>query len=450
MSANATRWVRALFLGIPCSFVGLWEYRVYAEKREIKALEARFVGGTPFYGKRWGYTTDFMIHQSLQTGDLVFISYKLENRHLSDVVWDRLNRYLSRHNWDDCYMVVHRESDKYLVQLAPTGGLTLKPYAELLATSSPMLVSVRRLQAASETLRCQLYDTVNQYLQQTDNAPWRLSRLSSVACCYYRFTSPTNPAFEWCSNMIDLNRNINILRVYEQRLGSALEDMARYFRLSNRQQSSNDEELHATVQGLLEEYRASVRGLEQLVEAANYKTTYRNPRPSSPTDGLKTPEESAGGEVQQTSASHKTELPILSSLFGFISSCLEMLLSALPEQTRALSLIPVWSHNYVIKVYNYLNNQKACLQKMPLSSASLVALLYQRVGLLPQRPQPELWNPSDFFGLDALMNPEDTRPDKAGNNAAGPSLSPMFYVRDDGPEHHAKWMAKLRRRTHHA
>lgn len=56
-------------------------YYVYWEHRrnrlleeELPALRSRFQGDTPFYGKLWGYATDYFLETSLQDGDLVFFS----------------------------------------------------------------------------------------------------------------------------------------------------------------------------------------------------------------------------------------------------------------------------------------------------------------------------------------------------------------------------------------
>ncbi|PHJ19745.1 hypothetical protein CSUI_006426 [Cystoisospora suis] len=56
-------------------------YCVYWERRrnrlfeeELPALRSRFQGDTPFYGKLWGYATDYFLETSLQDGDLVFFS----------------------------------------------------------------------------------------------------------------------------------------------------------------------------------------------------------------------------------------------------------------------------------------------------------------------------------------------------------------------------------------
>lgn len=130
-------------IGLPIVTTIGWEYRVWKRKLYYDRNREHFPGSTPFYGKLWGYESDYMIETSLGEGDLVFWSVDPLSIHLSE----SLARFAYRHLkgdydcWDFCGVVQKR--DGVAVVVGPGG--TYVRYSDLVADHRTCSLVVRTL-----------------------------------------------------------------------------------------------------------------------------------------------------------------------------------------------------------------------------------------------------------------------------------------------------------------
>ncbi len=166
------RLFRRLLFGLPVVASIGWEYRVWKRKLYYDRNREHFPGSTPFYGKMWGYESDYMIERSLDDGDLVFWSAHPLSLHLHEA----MARFPYRHlkgdydGWDFVGVVLKRASDGTPIVVGPMGDSLL--YSDLVADYRTSTVAIRKLVDTSETgsVRKRLSETVtpsNAYVGDT-------------------------------------------------------------------------------------------------------------------------------------------------------------------------------------------------------------------------------------------------------------------------------------------
>ena len=138
-----------LLLGLPIVATVGWEYRVWKRRLYYTRNRSHFPGSTPFYGKMWGYESDYMIDMSLEDGDLVF----WQADPLSIHIYESICRFPYRHMkgdydaWDFCGVVKRVNGKNYV--MGPNGMSVL--YSDLVADHRTTTLAIRRLVDTSES-----------------------------------------------------------------------------------------------------------------------------------------------------------------------------------------------------------------------------------------------------------------------------------------------------------
>lgn len=145
------RLFRRLLFGLPVVATVGWEYRVWKRKLYYDRNRDHFPGATPFYGKMWGYESDYMIECSLDDGDLVFWSAQPLSLHLPEAVARFPYRHLKGDydGWDFVGVVQKRSSDGTPMVIGPFGDKIL--YSDLVADYRTYTVAVRKLVDTSDS-----------------------------------------------------------------------------------------------------------------------------------------------------------------------------------------------------------------------------------------------------------------------------------------------------------
>ncbi|CBZ56303.1 conserved hypothetical protein [Neospora caninum Liverpool] len=187
------RWLwRLVPLAFPIVGYGYyWEQRrrrMYTEV--LPALQSRFQGDTPFYGKLWGSTTDYFLETSFADGDLVFFARDPHSLSFSRAVARAVSRFLllilpaggsSERTQrigtgggmfvDDIGVVYVENGQRYVVSLSTeTKGLEKTKYAKKIAESFPETILVRRLRCSPD-VREKLHHALKEALRQSDGGP---------------------------------------------------------------------------------------------------------------------------------------------------------------------------------------------------------------------------------------------------------------------------------------
>ena len=141
--AYRQRIFKRLLFGFPIVATIGWEYRVWKRKLYYTRNRGHFPGSTPFYGKMWGYESDYMIETSLNEGDVVFWAVDPLSIHLHESIM----RFPYRHikgdydAWDFCGVVKKVNGIAHVV--GPHGEAAL--YSDLVADHRTTSLVIRRL-----------------------------------------------------------------------------------------------------------------------------------------------------------------------------------------------------------------------------------------------------------------------------------------------------------------
>lgn len=132
-----------LLLGAPVVCLLGWEYRVWKRKLYYDRNKYHFPGTTPFYGKMWGYESDFMIEESLGEGDLVFWSVDPLSIHIHEAICRFAYRHLKGDydSWDFCGIL--RKFGGRMHVVGACGESVL--YSDLVADYRTRSLAVRKL-----------------------------------------------------------------------------------------------------------------------------------------------------------------------------------------------------------------------------------------------------------------------------------------------------------------
>ena len=140
---------KRFIFGLPVVATIGWEYRVWKRKLYYDRNREHFPGSTPFYGKMWGYESDYMIETSLNEGDMVFWSVDPLSIHIHE----SMARFPYRHikgdydAWDLCGIIRKRDGRAYVV--GPHGNTTL--YSDLVADYRTTTLAIRKLVDTSKS-----------------------------------------------------------------------------------------------------------------------------------------------------------------------------------------------------------------------------------------------------------------------------------------------------------
>lgn len=141
--AHQRKLFKRFVIGLPIvTFCG-WEYRVWKRKLYYTRNREHFPGSTPFYGKMWGYESDYMIETSLQDGDLVFWAVDPLSVHVGEA----MARFAYRHIkgdydcWDFCGVILKLDGKVFVA--TPHGDCVL--YSDLVADHRTTSLVVRTM-----------------------------------------------------------------------------------------------------------------------------------------------------------------------------------------------------------------------------------------------------------------------------------------------------------------
>jgi hypothetical protein len=144
-----------------------WEYRVWKRKLYYGRNRDHFPGSTPFYGKMWGYESDYMIETSLDDGDLIFWAADPLAVHINEAIF----RFPYRHikgdydSWDFCGVVKKIDGQRFV--LGPSGRRVL--YSDLVADHRTTSLAIRKLVDTSNgEARANLIQNLPMNLSKTD------------------------------------------------------------------------------------------------------------------------------------------------------------------------------------------------------------------------------------------------------------------------------------------
>ena len=122
-----------------------WEFRVWKRRLYYERNRDHFPGSTNFYGKMWGYESDYMIESSLSDGDMIFWSGEPLANHIHQAIL----RFPYRHikgdydSWDFVGLVKKRASDGRAVVVGSNGSAVF--YSDLVADYRTSTIAVRSL-----------------------------------------------------------------------------------------------------------------------------------------------------------------------------------------------------------------------------------------------------------------------------------------------------------------
>ncbi|KJP87655.1 hypothetical protein AK88_02683 [Plasmodium fragile] len=159
-----------------------------------------------FYGKAWGYTTDYEIDLSLNTGDLIFIKHDLENVSLFKKALLKMNRYVqhgsnsnnSVEDYDEVGIILKKHNISYVyIQNIINGKDKLMRYAHFLQKYKPAVLSLRRFVTDDEHIRKELHKNILQSVQRQEE-----TKISSSSIMFYLLRNV-------CKQRILIRRHVN-------------------------------------------------------------------------------------------------------------------------------------------------------------------------------------------------------------------------------------------------
>ncbi|SBS83593.1 conserved Plasmodium protein, unknown function [Plasmodium ovale] len=182
------------------------------EKDEEEALS------NYFYGKAWGYTTDYEIDLSLRSGDLIFVKHDLDNVHFFKRVMLKMNRYFHCNSeYDEIGIILKEHNISYVyIQNLLNGKEKLIRYSHFLQRYKPSVVSLRRFVSDDENLRKDLHNNILENLKKEENENNRYSIFLNLlynlfTCKTLQKKSPERDCL--CNNYVTckrINANIDI------------------------------------------------------------------------------------------------------------------------------------------------------------------------------------------------------------------------------------------------
>jgi hypothetical protein len=169
--------LQRILIGLPVVMIVGWEYRVWKRRLYYERNREHFPGSTNFYGKMWGYESDYMIEASLKDGDMVFWSTEPLANHINEAFLRFPYRRIKGDydSWDFVGVVKKRSTDGRAVVVGSDGKCVL--YSDLVADYRTSTLAVRSLIDTSSDGRSRMrisqdlenrspvLDSLPQYLQ---------------------------------------------------------------------------------------------------------------------------------------------------------------------------------------------------------------------------------------------------------------------------------------------
>jgi hypothetical protein len=187
--------LKRFVLGIPLIAAVGWEYRVWKRRLYYTRNRGHFPGSTPFYGKMWGYESDYMIETFLNDGDMVFWAVDPLSIHIHEAICRFPYRHLKGDydSWDLCGIV--KKVDGRVHVIGPNGVAVL--YSDLVADHRTTSLAIRRLvdtSAAGESRKAIASSLrVSTAQQNVDISPWGFAEYS-IKALVQRFFDDRAPA----------------------------------------------------------------------------------------------------------------------------------------------------------------------------------------------------------------------------------------------------------------
>ena len=144
------KWIIRGFVGSVIFFsLGWWETSRWEKIQFLQEQREKFRGDTAFYGKCWGYQTDYMIELGLQTGDIFFVEKDGYGLHVWQGLWKKFQNAMFGNVFDEMGVILKRRGLTYVVFPTST-GLRAEKYCDLLAHYRISSVFGRRLYCSDE------------------------------------------------------------------------------------------------------------------------------------------------------------------------------------------------------------------------------------------------------------------------------------------------------------
>lgn len=130
-----------------------------------------------FYGKAWGYATDYEIDISLNTGDLMFIKHDLDNLNIFKKILLKINRYFQDNNdYDEIGMILKKHNISYIyIQNLLNKKENVIRYSSFLQKYRPSVVSLRRFLCDDENIKIELQENIMNSIMNDDGINKRYS-----------------------------------------------------------------------------------------------------------------------------------------------------------------------------------------------------------------------------------------------------------------------------------
>ncbi|PFH31322.1 hypothetical protein BESB_027570 [Besnoitia besnoiti] len=483
-------WWRLAPLAFPLVGFGLyWEQRRRRMlAKDLPALRARFQGDTPFYGKLWGYTTDYFLENSFGDGDLVFLSRDHHSFSFSRAAARAVTRCLllilpaggpadgsqrfalgGGMCIDDVGVIFVENGQRYVVSLsAERSGLEKVKYADKVAESFPEAILVRRLRCSPE-VREKVHHAIEEALRQSQGVQTGeiAAREEDAASCSASRAAPSldfhgSATSVWSSFWTEVKRrraaSADAFRLLT----------AQAFWTAKRRTAAL---IHKRLQDLLHDAESSVA--PGVMENARTKATQLFSEDSSESDAAKEagPGEAsaARGDAEEarsgdSAGRHAGAVGSTESIEGVSIVKPRDTVNILAELV-ALSTFAERAIKRIDEVFQDKGSPPAAASSTirPASQLPLAAFpvaVYQAAQLLPPLPSCREWTPEDLLAIEILFQPADLCGPRAaeteGKNVQGgageetrselaktatlelaslsPQLAPILYVREEKGE----------------
>ncbi|CDU18060.1 hypothetical protein YYC_04584 [Plasmodium yoelii 17X] len=121
-----------------------------------------------FYGKSWGYTTDYEIDISLNSGDLIFIKHDLDNVNFLKKMLLKVNRYFqNNYDYDEIGIILKKHNISYVyIQNFLNKKENFLRYSHFLQKYKPFVVSLRRFISSDEQIKKKLHENILESIEK--------------------------------------------------------------------------------------------------------------------------------------------------------------------------------------------------------------------------------------------------------------------------------------------
>ncbi|CXI43741.1 conserved Plasmodium protein, unknown function [Plasmodium berghei] len=179
-----------------------------------------------FYGKSWGYTTDYEIDISLNSGDLIFIKHDLDNVNFFKKTLLKINRYFqNNYDYDEIGIILKKHNISYVyIQNFLNKKEKFLRYSHFLQKYKPFVVSLRRFISNDEQIKKKLHENILESIDKKKADKYNHSIFLNILYnifkrkSYYKKYIPENSCLcndyitcKQINSNIDTNNLINLL-----------------------------------------------------------------------------------------------------------------------------------------------------------------------------------------------------------------------------------------------